>query len=111
MTRRQLHKPTCCWRPAIGFAAAYSILIGATVVGVAYAECIFHGRATSAIRHLPAVLSSLAVLLGVVSQTLTRTDKRGGSSSAGRLADNGKRRIRARAYRSGPWRRALIPRR
>src|SRR5260370_18477544 len=72
MTRRQSHrKPTYCWRPAIGFAVAYALVVGVTAVALAYVRVIFSERAATAVRHLPAVLGSLAALVGMVSQILT----------------------------------------
>jgi hypothetical protein len=74
MTRRQSHrKPTnrWCWRPAIAFAVAYALVVGVTAVALAYVGVIFSERATTAVRHLPAVLASLATLIGMVSQILT----------------------------------------
>jgi len=72
MTRRQSHrKPTCSWRPAIGFAVTYALVVGVTAVALAYVGVIFSERAATAVRHLPAVLGSLAALVGMVSQILT----------------------------------------
>jgi predicted PurR-regulated permease PerM len=102
MTRRQFHrKRTYCWRPAIGFAVAYALVVGVTAVALAYVVDIFSERAATAVRHLPGVLGSLAALVGMVSRILTSSTTAGNQSSvSSRSARAGRRSLVAGG--SGP---------
>lgn len=59
------HWPSYSWRPAIGFAVAVD-LVGAVIVTlVAYAGVMFFGVKPEVLSYLPAMLGSLAALVGV----------------------------------------------
>lgn len=58
------HWPTYSWRPAIGFATAFTIAAVALVVVVAYAGVILAKRDPTALSYIPAMIGAVAALLG-----------------------------------------------
>ncbi len=59
------HWPTYSWRPAIGFAVAIDLIGGALVTIAAYAGVMFFGAKPEVLSYLPAMLGSMAALVGV----------------------------------------------
>lgn len=58
------HWPTYSWRPAIGFATAFTITMVAMVIVVAYAGVILMKRDPTALSYIPAMIGAVAALLG-----------------------------------------------
>lgn len=58
------HWPTYSWRPAIGFATAFTLIAVALVVVVAYAGVILAKRDPAALAYIPAMIGAVAALLG-----------------------------------------------
>jgi hypothetical protein len=58
------HWPTYSWRPAIGFATAFSLTAVSLVVVVAYGGVILARRDPAALSYIPAMIGAVAALLG-----------------------------------------------
>lgn len=61
------HWPTYSWRPAIGFAIAFDLVVSAIVVVVAYVGVMFVGVKPETLQYLPAFLGAMAALVGVAA--------------------------------------------
>lgn len=64
------HWPTYSWRPAIGFAVAIDLVASVLVVLVAYVGVMFFKTDAQVLSYLPALLASMAALIGVASPIL-----------------------------------------
>lgn len=64
------HWPTYSWRPAIGFAVAFNVLITSITVGISYGMVIFINKDPATLNYLPAMLGAMAALIAVVSPIL-----------------------------------------
>jgi hypothetical protein len=64
------HWPTYSWRPAIGFAVAINLTVSVVVVAIAYIGVMFFQTKTETLSYLPAMLGSMAALIGVASPIL-----------------------------------------
>jgi hypothetical protein len=64
------HWPTYSWRPAIGFAVALNVLMTSATAAAAYMLVIFMGKDAQVLSYVPAMVGSMAALVGVVAPIL-----------------------------------------
>lgn len=64
------HWPTYTWRPAIGLAVAFDLIICTLVVALAYIGVIFFATDAGMLAHIPAFLGAMAMLIGVAAPIL-----------------------------------------
>ena len=63
------HWPSYSWRPAIGFAVAFAVVLCVLAIFMAYGAAIFTSNAAG-LQHLPGIIGSVAALLAVVTPIL-----------------------------------------
>ncbi len=64
------HWPSYSWRPAIGFAVALDLVLGALIVGIAYAGVMFFNVKPEVLAYIPGALAALTALVAVASPIL-----------------------------------------
>lgn len=63
------HWPTYSWRPAIGFAVAFAVIMSVLTVFLAYGLVVVRGQ-SDLLTHLPGILGAVAMIIGTVSPIL-----------------------------------------
>lgn len=65
------HWQTYSWRPAIGFAVAFNVVMSSLIVLITYAAAIFGSQyAAPAMANLPSIIGTLAAISGTVMPIL-----------------------------------------